>query len=56
MKKTIFTIVGILALNLFNSCSDDILDLKPPYEETLDDAIKTENDVNKFLLGSYLKK
>lgn len=55
MKKTIFTIVGILALNLFNSCSDDILDLKPPYEETLDDAIKTENDVNKFLLGSYLK-
>ena len=55
MKKTIFTIVGILALNLFNSCSDDVLDLKPPYEDTLDDAIKTENDVYKFLLGSYLK-
>ncbi|MBO6211591.1 RagB/SusD family nutrient uptake outer membrane protein [Algoriella sp.] len=31
------------------------MDLKPPYEDTLADAIKTEDDVDKFLLGSYLK-
>ncbi len=55
MKKTIFTIACILSLNIFNSCSEDILDLKPPYEETMGDAIKTEDDVNKFLMGTYLK-
>ena len=50
MKKTIFTIACILSLNIFNSCSEDILDLKPPYEETMGDAIKTEDDVNKLIV------
>ena len=55
MKKYIIAIAGVLTLNTFSSCADDLLDLKPPYEDTADDAIKTEDDVNRFLMGAYLK-
>ncbi|MDM1072477.1 RagB/SusD family nutrient uptake outer membrane protein [Empedobacter brevis] len=55
MKKTIILLTSIFTLGLFNSCSDDLLDLKPPYEETINEAIKTEDDVHRFLLGGYLK-
>lgn len=55
MKKTLILITSILSLGLFNSCGEDILDLKPPYEEVLEDAIKTEQDAYRFLLGGYLK-
>lgn len=55
MKKILLTIAGLVALNAVTSCSDDLLDLKPPYETVIQDAIKTEDDVNKFLMGTYLK-
>lgn len=55
MKKIILSIACILSLSVFNSCSEDIIDLKPPYEDIVDEAIKTEDDVNKFLMGTYLK-
>ena len=55
MKKYIIAIASVLTLNTFSSCADDLLDLKPPYEDVSDDAIKTEEDVKHFLLGAYLK-
>lgn len=54
MKKIFITIASVLALSMMSSC-DDVLDLTPPDEVIIDEAIKTEDDVNKFLMGAYLK-
>lgn len=55
MKKYIIAIASVLTLNTFSSCADDLLDLKPPYEDVIDDAIQSEEDVKRYLLGAYLK-
>lgn len=55
MKKIILTIASLLTLGVMNSCTDDLLDLRPPYELLIEDAIENEEDVYRFLIGAYTK-
>lgn len=54
MKKVLIAILAVFSMQFMNSCSEDDLDIKPTYLDTLD-SIDTEEKLQMFLNGAYLR-
>lgn len=54
IRKIIYALPFLFTVGLFSSCDDmDFLQIKPDNLELTDDRIKTEDDLEKLLLGAY---
>ena len=54
IRKIIYVLPFLFTVGLFSSCDDmDFLQIKPDNLELTDDRIKTEDDLEKLLLGAY---
>jgi hypothetical protein len=52
-KNLIFGLTIITGVLMFNTSCEDMIETPPPNEILVDDAIKSEDDLQQLLNGSY---